>query len=182
MCWDLSRGWPRAFLVLVLLGFSLDNTAIAQAYESGHGALQVWDAEARNNVPLWIRVWLRIMQLAFVTGVLFVWRHVEARWAVGGFLGVFIIAVLSQLLTDLVALSGFIALLHVIFWSPALYLLLTRRPFAKERSAYAVWSALITFIILFSFVFDIPRRSYLSRSHLRIRTNFLTAARYRYVL
>ena len=53
-------------------------------------------------------------------------------------------------------LSGLIALLHVVFWSPALYLLLTRRPFMKERSAYAVWSALATLVILFSFVFDVP--------------------------
>ena len=156
----MSAVWRRrlsgALLIIGFVGLGLVDTALAQDYQSGHGALQVWDAEARANVPLWVRIWLRIMQLAFVIGLIFVWRQVEARWAVGGFLGVFATAVLSQMLTDLVPLSGFIALLHVIFWSPTLYLLLTRRPFMKERSAYAVWSALITFVILFSFIFDIP--------------------------
>ncbi|MCG8469083.1 MAG: hypothetical protein MJB57_12910 [Gemmatimonadetes bacterium] len=143
-------------LVLGLFGFVLVNAAYAQAYESGHGALQIWNAEGRANVPPWVRIWLRIMQLTFVAGLIFVRRRVEARWAVGGFLSVFATAVLSQALADIVPLSGFIALLHVVFWSPALYLLLKRRPFVNERSAYAVWSAFMTLVILFSFVFDIP--------------------------
>lgn len=145
-----------AFLFFGFLGLGFVDAALAHDYESGHGALQVWDAEGRTKAPLWVRIWLHIMQLAFATGLIFIWRRVEARWAVGGFLGVFVTAVLSQALTEIVALSGLLALLHVIFWSPALYLLLTRRPFMKERSAYAVWSAFITLIILFSFIFDIP--------------------------
>ncbi len=155
MAVGVCRRLPGVFLVLGVLGIGFVDAALAQDYESGHGALQVWDAEARANVPLWVRVWLSIMQLAFATGLVFVWWRVEARWAVGGFLGVFATAVLSQTLTDIVPLAGLIALLHLIYWSPALYLLLTRRPFLKERSAYAVWSAVITCVILFSFIFDI---------------------------
>ena len=154
----LGTGCRAVGIILMglLAGLGLTNPAFAQDYVSGHGALEVWDADARANVPGWVRIWLRILQLTFIAGVFFVWRHVEARWAVGGFFAVFAAAVLSQTLTGIVPLSGFIALLHVIFWSPALYLLLSRRPFLKERSPYAVWSALITAVILISFLFDIP--------------------------
>ena len=34
-------------------------------------------------------------------------------------------------------------------------MILTRRPFLGERSAYATWSAAATAVILFSFFFDI---------------------------
>ena len=155
MAFGLCGRLSRAFLVFGVWEFVFAGAALAQDYESGHGALQVWDDEGRANAPLWVQIWLNIMLLAFATGLIFVWRRVEARWAVGGFLCVAAAVVLSQTLTDIAPLSGFLALLHLIFWSPALYLLLTRRPFLKERSAYAVWSGFITFVILFSFIFDI---------------------------
>ncbi|MEO0368328.1 MAG: hypothetical protein AAF197_06020 [Pseudomonadota bacterium] len=136
------------------------GSLMAQDYPSGHGALEIWDTAARDNAPIWIGVWLRVMQLSFVVGLLFVWRHGEARWAVGGFFGLFVAVVLSQTLTEIVPLSGFIALLHVIFWSPALYVLLTRRPFMSGLSIYSMWSGWITLVILFSFVFDIPAAAY----------------------
>ncbi len=130
--------------------------AAAQEYISGHGALEIWDAEARADVPQWIRIWLRIMQLTFIAGIIFVWNRIEARWAVGGFVAVFATAVLSQTLTNLVPLSGFIALTHLVFWSPVLYLLLTRRPFLRERSVYAIWTAVLTVVLLVTFMFDVP--------------------------
>ncbi|MGI9308728.1 MAG: hypothetical protein ACR2P6_05670, partial [Gammaproteobacteria bacterium] len=51
---------------------------------------------------------------------------------------------------------GLFSLVHLICWSPALYVLLTRRPFLQERSLFTIWSGAITFCIIFSFVFDIP--------------------------
>lgn len=148
---------PIAFslLVLGLASVGIVEGAYAQDYEAGHGALQVWDEAGRAKAPAWVRGWLTFLTLTFATGLFFVRRRIEARWAVGGFLGVVAAAIGSQAFTDIVPLSGFLALLHLIFWSPALYVLLTRRPFMKERSAYAVWSATLTCVILFSFVFDI---------------------------
>lgn len=156
MVLGLCRRLCGVFLVFGFMEFGVVDAALARDYVSGHGALQVWDAEGRAGAPLWVRIWLNIMHIAFATGLVFMWWRVEARWAVGGFSGVFVTATLSQGLTEIVALSGLLSLLHVIFWSPALYLLLTRRPFVEERSAYAVWSAFMTFVILFSFLFDVP--------------------------
>ncbi len=148
----LSAGIALMVAVLVLC---LGSSAWAQTYEHGHGALQVFDAEGQANAPQWVRTWILIMATTFALGLIFVWWRVEARWAVGGMIVMLISFVVINRYTDIPFLSGLIALHHLILWSPALYLLLTRRPFLKERSAYAVWSAAMTVVILFSFIFDI---------------------------
>ena len=140
-------------LLIALLGVAF--AASAQAYEPGHLALEVWNDEGRASAPGWVKIWLRIMAISFLTGLVFVFHKVEARVVLGGlFIGLMFSRGLGAV-TDVVMLSGLVALIHVIFWSPGLYMLLTRRPFLKERSFYAAWSGLITLVILFSFIFDI---------------------------
>ncbi len=141
-------------LMTAVLVFCPGSSAWAQTYEHGHGALQVFDAEGQANAPRWVRIWILIMATTFALGLLFVWRRVEARWAVGGMLVMLASFFVIIRYTDIPFLSGLIALHHLVLWSPALYLLLTRRPFLKERSLYAIWSAAMTAVILISFIFD----------------------------
>lgn len=144
------------FWLLLALGIAISTGAqAATGYESGHSALQVWNAEGQANAPQWVQIWLMIMLASFALGLLFVWKRVEARWAVGGFITSIVVSGFVIPALGLVSLSGLIALMHLIFWSPALYFLLKNRPFLKERSFYALWSGLITAVILFSFIFDI---------------------------
>ena len=128
----------------------------ADTYPRGYKALELFDGEAMADMPRWIQIWLNVLSAVFLAGVLFVWKRVEARWAVGGFLASTLTVILFVPQTGLVPLGGLFALIHVIFWTPALVLLLTRRPFLKERSLYALWSGLMTAVIAFSFIFDIP--------------------------
>jgi hypothetical protein len=130
--------------------------ALSQPYESGHQPLQIWDNAARANMPLWVSIWLGIMMTTFALGLLFLRRHAEARWVVGGFIGMILVTVATGRVFGLVPLSGLFSLVHLICWSPALYVLLTRRPFLQGRSLYALWSGAITACIIFSFIFDIP--------------------------
>lgn len=142
----------------LFLGLGLVAATSAQAatgYESGHTALQVWDAEGQANAPQWVKIWLMIMLASFALGLLFVWKRVEARWAVGGFITSIAVSGFVIPATGLLSLSGLVALMHLIFWSPALYVLLKNRPFMTERSFYGAWTGLITAVILFSFIFDI---------------------------
>jgi hypothetical protein len=67
-----------------------------------------------------------------------------------------LVTVASGRVLGLVPLSGLFSLVHIICWSPALYILLTRRPFLKDRSPFTLWSGAITAAIIFSFIFDIP--------------------------
>ena len=149
--------------VLTIALFS--NFAFAESYEHGHGALQIFDSEGMANAPAWVMTWVYFMGSCFLIGLLFVKNHQIARWVVGGFLLGLIFAMGIAPVLEWPALSGFIALCHVIFWSPALYLLLTRKPFLLERSAYSAWTGVITLVIIFSFLFDI-RDAFIYMRHL----------------
>ncbi|MEM7661686.1 MAG: hypothetical protein AAF292_05515 [Pseudomonadota bacterium] len=130
-------------------------SATAQEYTHGNGALELFDSEGIANSPTWVRIWIIFMLASFAAGLLFVRRRIEARMVVGGFvLGMLALMVLQGAF-GLPPISGFIALIHLIAWTPGLIVLLRRRTFLKERSLYGAWTGLITAVILFSFVFDI---------------------------
>ena len=155
-------------VTLALITLMSATGAGAEEYAKGHGALEVFDPEGIANSPQWVQIWIfYIMLPAFALGLLFVWTKPIARWVVGGILASLFLGELPFAALGLPYLSGAIALAHIVCWSPALYFLLTQRPFltASEpaesrfvglyRGAYRAWTGLITFVILFSFVFDI---------------------------
>ena len=126
-----------------------------EVYEHGHGAMQLFDEQGMANTPQWVILWIYFMMVSFAGSLLFVKNHAEARWVAGCFV---IGVVLTMIITrgfGMPSLSGFIALMHLIAWTPALLVLLKRRPFLGPLSAFSVWSGVMTFVILFSFVFDI---------------------------
>ena len=99
--------------------------------------------------------WVFFMMASFISSVIFMKNHVEARW-VGGcfFLGMLILMIATEGF-GMPSLSGFIATIHLLAWTPALIILIKRKPFKGELSAFSIWSGVMTFVILFSFVFDI---------------------------
>lgn len=128
------------------------------SYESGHGALQRFGSSAGiAATPLWVQIWLVILGLTFLSSLFFVRKHPIARWAIGG---IMVSVPLTPILVRAMGwpfLGGAIALGHLVFWSPALYLLLTRRPFLDEAnsSAFRIWAAMMATVIIISFIFDI---------------------------
>jgi hypothetical protein len=60
-------------------------------------------------------------------------------------------------LLNLPFLGGSIAIMHLVCWSPVLFLLLLKRPFfnSNEQVGFRVWSALMAGVLIFSFIFDI---------------------------
>jgi hypothetical protein len=152
--------------ITALISLQLSGLAFAQQdVAHGHGALEIFDAAGQANTPQWVMIWIYFMAASFVAGLLFVKNHLIARWVVGGFvLGIMCTTALGKAF-GLPPISGFIATIHIIFWSPALYQLLTKRPFLEERTAFSIWSGIITLVILFSFVFDI-RDSFIYLTHL----------------
>ncbi len=117
-------------------------------------ALEVFD---RAAAPLWVQIWLPFMMATFMVGLIFAWRKPIARWAVGGFLFALATGQLVFGALGLPMLSGAIAIWHLVCWSPALIMLLVQRPFldADEGRWFRIWSAVMTGVIIFSFVFDI---------------------------
>lgn len=150
-----NRIFSAWWLLLSVFSLFLSSMVQAETYTSGHGALQLWDDQAKANLPEWIRYWLLFMLAVFACGLLFVWRHVEARWLVGGVIAGLLFSRFAVPALDLAPLSGLVALVHLVFWSPALFFMLKNRPFVGGLSLYGSWAALATGCILFSFVFDI---------------------------
>lgn len=148
----LSGRLASLALVLAILAA---EPALAQEIAHGNGALELFDAEGQANSPPWVKVWLPIMLGTFALGLVFAWKRIEARWVVGCVIAGFVAMGILVGGLGMPQLSGFIALLHLIFWTPALVVLLRRRTFLKERSLYGAWTGLVTAVILFSFVFDI---------------------------
>lgn len=142
-------------LTLLALCLFASGLASADEYTHGNGALQIFDKQGMDNSPRWVIVWVMFMLATFATGLFFVWKHPIARWVVGGFiLGFALSGPIANVLNVNPMLSGYIALVHIVFWSPGLYQLLTKRPFIGKRGAFAIWSGVITAVILFSFIFD----------------------------
>ncbi|MEP0069325.1 hypothetical protein [Pyruvatibacter sp.] len=126
-------------------------------FTPGHGALNVFDGDGIAATPLWLKIWFAIMLGAFATGLVFIRRQPIARWAVGGFLMPFLIAGPIFQALGLPFLGGSIAIAHLVFWTPAFVLLLLRRPFLDpdQTRGFKVWSAVMTGVMAFSFIFDI---------------------------
>lgn len=142
--------------ILILSPVAAYANAGSAPYTAGNGALELWNSQGIANSPTWVQYWLVVMMSSFAMGLLFIWRHIEARFVVGGLvIGLLFSKFILEQMAGLAPLSGLVALVHLIFWSPALYLLIKNRPFARARSFYAYWSGWITLVILFSFIFDI---------------------------
>ena len=161
----------KTTLILFMLGLATSLSAESiflpqssettpnETYKAGHQALEIWNAEGQANAPEAVKNWLYFMVASFALGLFFIRQHIEARLAVGGIvLGLITTRALIPAI-GILKLSGLVALVHLIFWTPALYLLLKNKPFmdlfdANKRSLFSLWSGLITGVIIISFVFD----------------------------
>ncbi len=152
-----SNTATRTVVTLLVLAFSTAALGADSEYASGHGALQIFNDDAMQLTPTWVKVWLAFMMGTFAAGLYFSWKHPLARWAVGGFLVSLTTGRLVFTTLGLPFLSGSISIMHVVCWTPALALLLIKRPFLnpKEPKAFRLWSGIMTGVILFSFIFDI---------------------------
>ena len=126
-------------------------------YAHGHTALDVFDADGFKETPIWVQVWVGFMGATFAAGLFFVWKHTLARWAVGGFIASMASGQFTFALLDLPFLAGSISIMHIACWTPALILMLIKRPFfnQKESMKFRIWSGIMTGVIVFSFLFDV---------------------------
>lgn len=143
----------------------INGTLSAAEIDHGHHAMQIFDKQGYDNSPLWVRIWIACMMMSFLAGLFFVKKHVIARWVVGGLLAVMIFTTVLGSALGIPNYSGFVALAHLICWTPALYILLTKRPFLEQRSAFSIWSGVVTAVIVCSFIFDI-QDAYIFLTHM----------------
>jgi len=102
--------------------------------------------------PTWVYWWVMFMGLAFMPAFIFALSRQEARWTVLAMLATF------PAMMWLYAQVGYVRLLglpHVIFWTPLLVYLWTRRRRWRVRDTLAgKWIAVLVATILISLAFD----------------------------
>jgi len=145
--------YTKVFIIIIPVFYSI--SVGAQEYSRGHGALQLFDSEAIMQSPMWLKIWLGTVVTIFFSGFFFIKKNIEPKLAIGGFLLVPVADFLTTKLFALPPLSGKIALLHLIFWTPAFITLLKNRPFLKELGPFSIWSGILTATMIISFIFDI---------------------------
>ena len=151
-------------ITLIISGASFG----AEEYAKGHGALEVFDAEGIALAPMWVKLWVGFMLLMFATGLIaFAWKQPIARWTSGGFIVSASTGAVVFSSLGLPFLSGSIAIMHLVCWMPGLIYLVIKRPFldAEQGLWFKVWSGLMLFTIVFSFVFDL-RDAYIYIVHI----------------
>ncbi len=153
------KNWARTLAMMSPLAFS--SVAFgAQDYAKGHRSLEIFEMQetfTSPTVPTWVKIWLVLLMGSFAVGLFFIRRHSVARWTTIGFvLSSFFFGTFNQIL-GFPMLGGSLAMMHLIFWTPALIILLKEKPFNNPHKPrpFRVWSGAITAAILFSFMFDI---------------------------
>ncbi|GAB5454748.1 MAG: hypothetical protein Hens2KO_09770 [Henriciella sp.] len=117
-------------------------------------ALDEWNAAARDALPVPVKVWLGMMMLTNLAALGFVRNHVAARWVFGGFLISHVI-VMVMWTQGIQVLAGQVSLFHVIFWTPGMIALVTKRAELKLTSSYAIWASCSLLFYFGSMVIDV---------------------------
>jgi len=108
-----------------------------------------------GELPQWVQLWMRWLNIVFLLGLFFVANHVEARWSLIAYLAAFPVGFLAFYLVRDIRMTG---LPHIVFWTPLLIYLIgivvSDRTF-EMVSSFGLWVALLITTIFVSVILDI---------------------------
>jgi len=102
-----------------------------------------------------VKMWMNWMLFIFLLSIVFVWKHVAARYVLGAF---FLTVPIAILVFNLTQSAHLIGISHILLWGPLAYFLFRREVKAvsfKPASPYGVWLILLLCTITISLVFDV---------------------------
>jgi len=142
--------FTHALLFTLMLMLVMVSSAVAEVTP-----FTVWTDSARADLPQWVQYWLYFMFMMAGLGLIFVWKHVGARWGVGAFVVSHLFSA-AELLTFGADnfLVGMIAINHAVVWTPALVMMALHLKKVNLRSPYGVWLVGMCGTFAFSLVFD----------------------------
>ena len=104
-----------------------------------------------EEVPFWLRFWLMwVLFPAFIASLAFLYNSNGARLAAGGD----ILSHLPMFVQMFEVTVGVVAILHLIFWGPAFYVLIKERASVVWKSFYGLWVHWMLFVLAISLTFD----------------------------
>lgn len=128
-------------------------------------ALDDWNMEARNALPLYIKVWLVSMLVAHVSSVFFIRNHIPARWVLGGFILSHAWVAYAEYSDAIDLKAGLVSFGHIVFWLPAIISFYRNRADIKLPLAYGIWACIMFFYYAISLTIDV-REATIYFSHL----------------
>ncbi|MEP3421460.1 MAG: hypothetical protein ABJN35_06985 [Erythrobacter sp.] len=120
------------------------------------GPLDEWNTAARDNLPLYVKIWLGLMMANNIAAIFFLKNHVAARWVFAGFVVSHLLVAVGFWGTGTPVFAGQVSLFHVIFWTPGMIALWRHRDDIKWPSAFAVWATLVCVFYFASMMIDVP--------------------------
>ncbi|MEM6536993.1 MAG: hypothetical protein AAF668_04615 [Pseudomonadota bacterium] len=139
--------------LMVLLGGVLTALMMSSEAEASL-ALVDWNMEARRNLPLHLKAWLGAMVLANAASILFVRKHIAARWVLGAFIVSHTWLAVLEITGLYTVQGGLVSLGHILVWAPAIIALLKYRSEIALPSAYGIWACVMLFFYGVSLAFD----------------------------
>ncbi len=107
------------------------------------------------ELPQWVQLWMRWLNIVFLLGLFFVANHIEARWSLAAYFLAFPVGLLAFYLVRDIRMTG---LPHIVFWAPLLIYLIgtvvSDRAF-EVMSLYGLWVSLLVTTIFISVILDI---------------------------
>lgn len=148
-----------ATAVAAVFSVALAGPALAQS-------ISVWDYLVERALrPIdqerlregWLGVWILVLIGVQAASVAFAFWRWGARATLLGLGALFAFVGLVGDGLGLPMLDGYLSLLHLVFWTPALIVLLRElATTTRLRSAYGIWSVAAVAVIGASFVVDLP--------------------------
>jgi len=141
-------GFMRVLLATIALLLLLPRLT---GVDSGLTPDTAWDHTSVWSTPIWLRVWLLgVLFPVFLASLCFVRRSREARFAAGGF----VLSHLPMASGLFETTVGNVGLIHLVCWTPALFLLVRRRPGVDPATPFGFWVHAMLVVIAISLAFD----------------------------
>lgn len=128
---------------------------ILEILAAAPGPLDEWNTAARDNLPLYVKIWLGLMMANNLAAIFFLKNHVAARWVFAGFVVSHLIVVVGYWGTSTPIYAGQVSLFHIIFWTPGLVMIWRYRDEITWISPYAIWAMLVCLFYFGSMTVDI---------------------------
>ena len=111
--------------------------------------------EQMGELPHWVQLWMRWLNIVFLLGLFFVANHAEAQWSLVAYLLAFPIGFLAFYFVRDIRMTG---LPHILLWAPLLIYLIGASmsdPTFEMISLFGLWVSLLVATIIVSVLLDI---------------------------
>jgi hypothetical protein len=141
----------RASGALIAMFLALTASLAAWASPTPFDPLGESMAQFSSAVSWWIN-WLVVVG---VSSLLFVWKHVGARWVLGAYVANHGVALSTGAVLGADMLTnGLVSVTHVVFWTPAVIVLIRGLRSLDRASIYGGWHIVALLTMVISLFFD----------------------------